>query len=76
MYTEYLKQLGLDDKEIAVFLVVLERGKVLPATVATITNINRSTVYSVAKELARKGLITDRCYNRAKLSGDRIRISA
>ena len=57
MYTEYLKQLGLDDKEIAVFLAVLERGKVLPATVATITNINRSTVYSVAKELARKGLL-------------------
>jgi predicted transcriptional regulator len=57
MYTEYLKQLGLDDKEIAVFLAVLERGKVLPATVATITNINRSTVYSVAKELAKKGLL-------------------
>lgn len=57
MYQELLKKLGFDDKEIAVFIAVLERGKVTPATVATITGINRSTVYSIAKVLADKGIL-------------------
>lgn len=57
MYQESLKKLGFDDKEIAVFITVLERGKVTPATVATITGINRSTVYSIAKVLVDKGIL-------------------
>lgn len=57
MYEETLKKLGFDDKEIAVFVAVLERGRVAPAAVAKITGINRSTVYSVAKVLADKGIL-------------------
>jgi sugar-specific transcriptional regulator TrmB len=57
MYEETLKKIGLDDKEITVFITVLERGRVTPAVVSKITNINRSTVYSVAKVLADKGLL-------------------
>jgi sugar-specific transcriptional regulator TrmB len=57
MYEELLKKLGFDGKEIAVFITVLERGKVTPATVAMITGINRSTVYSITKILADKGIL-------------------
>lgn len=57
MYQELLKKLGFDDKEIAVFITVLERGRVAPAVVATITGINRSTVYSIAKTLSDKGIL-------------------
>lgn len=57
MYTELLNKLGFDDKEIAVFITVLERGRVAPAVVATITGINRSTVYSVAKSLMERGVL-------------------
>ncbi len=58
MYQETLKKLGLDDKEIAVFIAVLERGRVAPAVVSKITGINRSTVYSVSKTLADKGVLS------------------
>lgn len=57
MYTELLKKLGFDDKEIAVFITVLERGRVAPAVVATITGIKRPTVYSVAKSLMEKSVL-------------------
>lgn len=57
MYQELLEKLGFDRKEIKVFITVLEHGKIAPATVATITGINRSTVYSVAKVLEDKGVL-------------------
>lgn len=54
-----LAQLGFSEKEIAVYLTVLKRGKVLPAEVATITQLNRSTVYSVANELKQRGVLRE-----------------
>ncbi len=54
-----LKQLGFSEKEIEVYLAVLKRGKVLPAEVAKLTELNRSTVYSVASELKKRGVITE-----------------
>jgi sugar-specific transcriptional regulator TrmB len=57
MYTELMQKLGFEDKEIAVFIAVLERGRVTPATVSTITGIKRPTVYNVAKTLADKGVL-------------------
>ncbi len=57
MYQELLKKLGFDDKEIAIFIAVLERGRVAPAVVSKVTGINRSTVYSVAKVLAARGIL-------------------
>ncbi len=59
MIQDLLSQLGLSTKESAVYMAVLQQGKVTPAQVARLTKINRTTVYSVAKELIEKGLITE-----------------
>src|SRR5688572_8590613 len=57
MIEDSLKKLGLSDKETAVYLCVLKKGKVTPEAVSRITGINRSTIYSVAKDLAEKRFI-------------------
>jgi len=59
MLKESLKQLGFTDKEIEVYLAVLEQGKTTPANIALITGINRTTVYSIAKDLLEKGVIAE-----------------
>src|SRR5580704_8592023 len=59
MLEDSLKNLGLTDKETTVYLEVLKRGRVNPTEVARATKINRTTVYSVAKELAKKGFIVE-----------------
>lgn len=57
MLEQLLKQLAFTDKEIAVYLCILEAGKLSAAAVSRITKINRTTVYSVSKELIKKGVI-------------------
>lgn len=59
MVQEYLKNLGLTDKEITVYLEVLKHGRVGATQVSQTTKINRTTVYSVAKELIKKGFILE-----------------
>lgn len=59
MVNELLAQLGLSDKEISVYLTVQQQGKVTHANVAKLTKINRTTVYSVAKELVGRGIIAE-----------------
>jgi len=59
MINEQLKVLGLNDTEIAVYLAVLKAGVIAPAEVAEITSIKRTTVYSAAKELIKRGLIAE-----------------
>lgn len=59
MLEQLLKQLGFGEKEISIYLCILEHGKLSAATVARLTKINRTTVYSVAKELISKGVITE-----------------
>ena len=59
MLEESLKQLGFAEKEIKVYLTVLEQGKTTPANIALLTGINRTTVYSIAKELLEKGVIAE-----------------
>jgi len=54
-----LKELGLSEKEILVYLTILQQGKVSQTDIATLTKINRTTVYSVAKELLQKNLIRE-----------------
>lgn len=66
MLSEKLKEIGLTDKETSVYLCVLEYQKILPAKVSSLTGINRPTVYSVAKELAKKGLIAEDQAGKAK----------
>lgn len=59
MLEDSLKQLGFTDKEISIYLSILEHGKLSAAAVARLTGINRTTVYSVAKELVTKGVIAE-----------------
>jgi predicted transcriptional regulator len=59
MLDQYLKQLGFSEKEIAIYLCIVEGGKLSASTVARITRVNRTTVYSVTKELIKKGVITE-----------------
>ncbi|NQS90476.1 hypothetical protein HQ584_11890 [Patescibacteria group bacterium] len=59
MIKQLLKQLGFKEKEIAVYVTVLQKGKVSPAEVAKTTGINRTTVYSVAKDLIKRGVISE-----------------
>ncbi len=59
MIEEILKELNFGEKEIAIYICVLEHGKLSAATLSRITKINRTTVYSVTKELINKGVITE-----------------
>lgn len=64
MYNTYMKlesltNLGLSEKEIAIYICVLQNGKITASNVSFKTKINRTTVYSVARELVQKGLITE-----------------
>ncbi len=59
MLNEYLQQLGFTEREIAVYICIQENGKISAAGISRITKINRTTVYSVAKELIKKGLINE-----------------
>lgn len=56
MINNLLKNIGLNDKEIEVYLALLKNGRISPADLAKEVNINRTTVYSVVKELIKKGL--------------------
>lgn len=54
-----LQQLGFSAKEIDIYLIILQNGKIAPADIAKLTKINRSTVYDIAKELMKRGVITE-----------------
>ena len=54
-----LRDIGLSDSEVKLYLALQKHGKTLPATLAKITKINRATVYSVASSLQSKGLIAE-----------------
>src|SRR6266404_8420781 len=59
MLQEDLHKFGLSEKEVVVYLAALKQGKASPAHIARTTQINRATVYSVAKELVKKGFLTE-----------------
>lgn len=59
MINDLLSQLGFGEKEIKVYLALLQHGKLSPASLAKITSLNRTTIYSTAKELAQKGVIAE-----------------
>ena len=54
---EMLQGLGFTGKEVIVYMTVLQHAKISPADIARLTGINRATVYAVAKELQKKGMI-------------------
>jgi len=57
MLQKNLQNLGLGDREIEVYLAIIELGKSTPAQIARKTTINRTTVYANIKSLLKKGLI-------------------
>jgi sugar-specific transcriptional regulator TrmB len=59
MIHQLLKQLGLSDKEIQIYLAILQHGKATPVEIARATKINRSTVYNLAGVLAEKGIVSE-----------------
>jgi len=58
MKAEALTKLGFSDKEIAVYLAILKNGKISPANIAKATSLKRTTAYSVAEELVKRGVVT------------------
>jgi len=54
-----LLSLGFTQKEADVYLAIQKHGRIAPTDLAEITGINRTTVYSVAKELLAKGVIVE-----------------
>ncbi len=54
-----LSDIGLNDKESAIYSCLLELGGAYPSTIAEKTKINRSTVYKILLELSVKGLVNE-----------------
>lgn len=59
MSKQALGKLGFSDKESDVYLALLQYGTMTPAEIAKLTRISRPTVYSVSKELVKKGVVTE-----------------
>lgn len=59
MINDLLKTLGFNDKEIELYLAILKHGKITPGSLAHVVNLKRTTVYSVAKELVKKGVVAE-----------------
>jgi predicted transcriptional regulator len=52
-----LKNLGLSEKEVLVYLALLQLGSATPYQIANKAGIKRPTAYIIAEELVKKGLI-------------------
>jgi predicted transcriptional regulator len=59
MLEKILINLGLSLKEQTLYKLILDKGKISPTNISRLAKINRTTVYSVAKELIAKGLIVE-----------------
>lgn len=57
MISDLLLKFGLGDKEITAYTALVQRGKGTATELSRITNINRTTIYSVCRELADKGFV-------------------
>lgn len=54
---QLLRNLGLGEKEIQVFLTITKAGSITASEISDLTGINRTTVYAVAKDLLKLGII-------------------
>jgi len=57
MIKDILKTLGLDDAEIAVYLVILKYKKATPAFIARHSKISRPTIYNICERLFMRGFL-------------------
>ena len=53
-----LKKLGLSDKEVKVYLKLLEYGAISVRSLAELTGLNRGTTYDILKKLQEMGLVS------------------
>ena len=53
-----LKKLGLNDKEVKVYLTLLEYSALSVRGLADLSNLNRGTVYDILKKLQEQGLVS------------------
>lgn len=59
MFDKYLKDIGLSDKEAAVYVALLSFDKALAAEIAEKAKIKRPTAYVVLESLQKKGLVSE-----------------
>lgn len=61
---EELKQYGLSDKEVKVYLACLKKGNSTANDISELSEIRRSTVYEVIETLRKKGFISSFKFNK------------
>ena len=66
MYEAELKELGLTDNEIKVYLILLEHGVLNPTKLAEKTGLHRSYIYDTLERLLDKGIINTVLVNNKK----------
>jgi sugar-specific transcriptional regulator TrmB len=66
METETLRRLGLEEKEIKVYLVLLKFGNITASKIAKETSIDRATCYRYLDSLIKKGLVSYAIENNIK----------
>lgn len=59
MLEKYLQEIGLNEKEAALYLALLQVDNDSVANISKKTKINRSTVYFVLESLEKKGLVSE-----------------
>ncbi len=59
MISDLLIKFGLSEKEITVYTALIQKGEATATDLARATKINRTTIYSVCKELIDKGFISE-----------------
>ena len=59
MLEKYLQEIGLNDKEAAIYLALLQVDNSSVIDISKKTKINRSTIYFVLEGLGKKGLVSE-----------------
>lgn len=59
MLEKYLQEIGLNEKESAIYLALLQVDSASVVSLADKTKIKRPTVYVVLEALAKKGLVSE-----------------
>jgi sugar-specific transcriptional regulator TrmB len=58
MFEQELKELGLTDNEVKIYLALLQNSRCSPMRIAKLTGLHRSYVYDAAERLLESGIIT------------------
>jgi len=66
METRFLKEIGLTDNEIRIYLELLKSGESLASALSEKTDINRTLTYQILNNLAKRGLIGSVIKNNVK----------